>query len=154
VLNPINNKVIPEEWNGAMIALSLKVESLKQIYRFRPISLCVLCKVTSKMIASHLEVILDDIISQAQSVFVPRHMITNNIHLAYENMHIIENKKKGKEGYCAIKLDMHKAYDHVEWNFLKRMLTRLGFQIELICGPLDGLCSQLNIRSIIIIKKT
>jgi hypothetical protein len=91
-----------------------KVESLKQIYQFMTISLCnVIYKVTSKMIAFHLKVILDDIISQVQSAFVPRHLITNNILLVYENMHIIENKK-GKEGYCAIKLDMHKAYDHVE----------------------------------------
>jgi hypothetical protein len=59
-------------------------------------------------------------------------LITDNIFLSYECIHKIKNKKMGKEGLCAVKLDMHKAYDRVELVFLDRMLVRLGFDIEFV----------------------
>jgi hypothetical protein len=47
--------------------------------------------------------------------------------VAYECFHAIKNKRQGKNGTCAVKLDMHKAYDRVEWGFLWDMILRLGF---------------------------
>jgi hypothetical protein len=129
VLDAIGKKEIPRGWNDTVIVLIPKVQTPETISQYRPISLCnVLYKVISKMIASRLKVILDEVISQVQSAFVPGRLITDNILLAYESMHTIKNKKKGKEGFCAVKLDMHKAYDRVEWRFLDQMLKRLGFR--------------------------
>jgi hypothetical protein len=79
------------------------------------------------MIAFRLKQVLDEVISPVQSVFVPGRLITDNVLLAHESLHTMKNKKKGKWGYCAVKLDMHKAYDRVEWNFLESMMKRLGF---------------------------
>jgi hypothetical protein len=41
--------------------------------------------------------------------------------------HTIKNKRQGNRGICVVKLNMHKAYDRVEWHFLRDMMVRLGF---------------------------
>jgi hypothetical protein len=131
VLRAINERTIPNGWNETMIVLIPKVDNPEEVSQFRPISLCnVVYKIISKMLAARLKVILPEIISPTQSAFVPGRLITDNVLVAYECVHKIKNKRKGKSGLCAVKLDMHKAYDRVEWDFLRRMMIRLGFHIQ------------------------
>lgn len=52
-----------------------------------------------------------DIISLNQSTFVPGRFITDNVILAYELTHFMQNKRKGSNGYASVKLDMSKAYE-------------------------------------------
>ena len=47
--------------------------------------------------------------------------------IAYELTHYLQNKQSGKEGFATLKLDMSKAYDRVEWSFLKKIMKRMGF---------------------------
>jgi hypothetical protein len=42
-------------------------------------------------------------------------------------VHSIGNKRSCTNGLCAVKLDMHKAYDRVEWIFLENMMQKMGF---------------------------
>lgn len=79
------------------------------------------------MIAAKLKVLLPEIISPTQNAFVPRRLITDNVLIAYKSLHTIKQKTVGRDGWCAVKLDMHKAYDRVEWFFLEAILLKLGF---------------------------
>ena len=54
-------------------------------------------------------------------------MITDNVLAAFEIFHYMKNKRGGRQGYLAMKLDMAKAYDRVEWAFLEGCLRKLGF---------------------------
>ena len=79
------------------------------------------------MLANRLKQILPDIISPTQSAFVPGHLITNNVLVAYETLHTMHGRKKGKKGSLALKLDISNTYDQVEWNFLCGIMEKLGF---------------------------
>lgn len=79
------------------------------------------------MLAARLKVFLPDIISPTQSPFVPGRLITYNVLVAYESFHAMKNRRDGQNGLCAVKLDMHKAYDRVEWPFLQGILIKFGF---------------------------
>lgn len=97
---------------------------------FCPIALCnVLMKVITKVMANWMKEILDDVVSDTQSAFIPGRLISDNIMISYEIMHYLKQKKVGKDGYMALKLDMSKAYDRVEWDFLKAILLKMGFEI-------------------------
>lgn len=69
---------------------------------------------------------LSDIISENQSAFIPNRLITNNALIALELFHTMKKRSKGK-GSMALKLDMSKAYDRVEWTFVERLLIKMGF---------------------------
>ncbi|XP_062152071.1 uncharacterized protein LOC133860496 [Alnus glutinosa] len=58
---------------------------------------------------------------------LPGRLITDNILVAYEALHTMDSRMKRKTGYMAIKLDMSKAYDRVEWAFLEEIMKKLGF---------------------------
>ncbi|KAL0331145.1 UNVERIFIED_CONTAM: hypothetical protein Sangu_1660000 [Sesamum angustifolium] len=76
--------------------------------------------------ANRLKGFLDKIISPVQSAFVPGRLITDNILLAFELNHFLNSKSKGGPSWMALKLDVSKAYDKVEWPFLEQLAEQEG----------------------------
>ncbi|KAL0410987.1 UNVERIFIED_CONTAM: putative mitochondrial protein [Sesamum latifolium] len=115
--------------NHTHIVLIPKCSNPETVTQLRPISLCsVIVMIASKCIANRLKPLLDSIISHTQSAFIPGRLITDNVLLAFELNHHLKLSSRSKEACKALKLDMSKAYDRVEWPFLRGVLLRLDFQ--------------------------
>ncbi|KAJ8765399.1 hypothetical protein K2173_012096 [Erythroxylum novogranatense] len=105
-----------------------KKQTSETIADLRPISLSnVIDRIICKTIANRLKQILPHIISETQSAFIPNRLITDNIIVAYELFHSIKRKTQGKVGSLALKTDMSKAYDRIEWEYLHQIMLKLGF---------------------------
>jgi hypothetical protein len=91
----------------------------------------VIYKIASKVSANRLKVILADVISEQQSAFVSGRLITDNALIAFECIHSIR-QQTFKGPFFALKIDMMKAYDRVEWNYLHSCLSKLGFTPDCI----------------------
>ncbi|EOX94469.1 Uncharacterized protein TCM_004053 [Theobroma cacao] len=117
-----------QDINHTLIVLIPKIAQVEQIFQFRPINLCnVLYKITSKVLTNRIKPILNQVIADNQSAFVPGRLILDNIIVAHEIIHHLHNKRQGSMGKFALKLDMSKAYDRVEWVFVQEIMKKMGF---------------------------
>jgi hypothetical protein len=136
------NGVIPEGLNDTVIVLIPKGNIPERLEDYRPISLCnVVYMIISKCLVNRLRPFLDDLISETQSAFVPGRLITDNAVIAFESFHKIQRSKNPKDTHCTYKLDLSKAYDRVDWEFLERILWKMGFCTTWINWVMNCVCS-------------
>ena len=120
--------VLPAGWNHTQLCLLPKITKPETMKYMRPISLCsVQYKIVSKLLSERMKPIMDSIISDTQGAFVAGRFISDNIVVAHEMVHGLRTKKLISKEFMAIKTDMSKAYDRVEWNFLESLLEKMGF---------------------------
>ena len=127
VLSVLSSGHMLHKMNYTHIVLIPKINGPKHVADLRPIRLAnVVFRIVSKVLANQLKQILPNVISESQSAFMPNRLITDNTIVTFEILHSMRNKRTGKTGQMAIKLDISKAYDHVEWGFLRSIMLKLG----------------------------
>uniref|UniRef100_A0A803PK89 RNase H type-1 domain-containing protein n=1 Tax=Cannabis sativa TaxID=3483 RepID=A0A803PK89_CANSA len=111
--------------NNTFICFIPKVEFPMSVDQFRPISLCNFSyKVIEKILSNRLRPLMNDLVSPFQSAFILGRWIAESSILIQEIIHKIRHKRV--RGLMALKLDMHKANDKMEWGYLDRVLCANG----------------------------
>ena len=130
-LHILNDRGTITPLNHTYIILIPKIHKPQRVTDFRPISLCnVIYRIVTKTIANRLTQILHEVISPTQGVFISNCLINDNIIVGYECLHKIRHIKEKKHGLVALKLDVSKVYNRVEWNFFKHTMLKLGFSVK------------------------
>ena len=128
ILSYLNLGTLPDLLCHSFITLIPKVKNPEFISQSCPICLSnVLYRIFSKVLANKLKKILPQIVSEQQSAFITDSLILDNIMVAFETLHYMRNHSSGEVGYIALKLDMSKAYDRVEWPYMEKLMKKMGF---------------------------
>ena len=127
-----NSHSIPREVSKTLLVLIPKNERPTSFKMYRPISLyTVFYKIVTKIIVTRLQALLLDLIGPQQTSFVLARHITENINIAQEVVHSMR-RKMGKKGLMAIKIDLEKAYDRLNWNFIHETLMEISLPFDLV----------------------
>ncbi|KAL0455413.1 UNVERIFIED_CONTAM: Retrovirus-related Pol polyprotein from type-2 retrotransposable element R2DM [Sesamum latifolium] len=117
--------------NATVLSLIPKVANPTTVAEFRPISCCnVLYKAITKIIVQRMHAVMGKIVSPSQNAFVPGRRISNNTLIGQELFH--GYNRQNLPPCCALKVDLRKAYDTLEWDFIHAMLSVFGFPEKMI----------------------
>jgi hypothetical protein len=111
--------------NYGIISLIPKVKGADLIKQYRPIALInVIFKFVAKAYAVMLALLANRTIDRSQTAFIKGRSLHEGVLALHEIAHELRVKKLGG---LLLKLDFEKAYDRVNWEFLREVLARKGF---------------------------
>jgi hypothetical protein len=135
VLQFFNTGWLLPNFNANNVILIPKSSNADSIDQFRPIAMANFkFKVISKIIADRLAQVLPSFISKEQRGFIKGRNIRDCICLASEAANLLHNKAFG--GNLALKIDITKAFDTLDWSFLIKVLRSFGF-CEKFCNWIE-----------------
>ena len=118
--------------NTTLITLIPKCNNPESLANFRPISLCnFVYKIISKVLVAKIRPLLNNLISPIQTAFVLGRKGVDNVVIAQELLYTMD-RMKGKKGYIAVKVDLEKAYDRLEWSFIHKVFQAFRFPDNII----------------------
>jgi len=129
--------------NSNAIALIPKTTNVVRISDFRPIGLANFrFKIISKILDDRLEPIANRIISKHQKGFLKGRDIKYCIISASEAINLLN--EKAFRGCLALKVDIQKAFDTIDWNYLISNLMAFGFNIR-FCSWIRTILESTNL---------
>lgn len=126
-----------------------KIDNADYVTHYRSISLWNTAhKLITKIISNRIKPILVNLISPMQYVFLPSRHSYDNIIITQEVLHFMKCNKT-KKRFKILKVDMAKAFDRLEWSFVKLVLAFINFPVSLIelimvCLSTSQLCIFIN----------
>ena len=123
----ISGRVLPS-LNSTFITLVPKSDKPTTFTNFCPISLCnLIYKLIAKVAALRIKPFLDHFITPQQFGFLKNRQIMEPIAITQEVLHSIRSRNKSA---LVLKLDLKKAFDRVNWTFIRLILLQIGFPLE------------------------
>ncbi|GJS94304.1 RNA-directed DNA polymerase, eukaryota [Tanacetum coccineum] len=120
----------PPGCNSSFIALIHKIQDAKVVKDYRPISLIgSMYKIITKILANRLSLVMPDIISDVQSVFISNRQILNGPFILNELLSWCKYKKVNS---MIFNVDFEKAFDSSRWDYLNDVLNSFDFGEKLL----------------------
>ncbi|WOL08081.1 hypothetical protein Cni_G16833 [Canna indica] len=114
-------------WGDTLLVMIPKKEKPRKIEEFRPIALCnVLYKILAKTLVNRMRPLLNKLIGQEQSAFIPKRQIQDNVLVVAEVVKSFYSSKANRP-FIILKIDLQKAYDRVKWKAVYAMLECMNF---------------------------
>ena len=111
--------------NSTFLLLIPKKEEAEDLRDFRPISLVgSVYKLLAKILANRLKSVMGEVISDSQQAFIQRRQILNAVLIANETL---DSRLKDNKPGLLLKMDIEKAFNHVNWDFLMEVMSKMGF---------------------------
>ncbi|KAJ6817592.1 uncharacterized protein M6B38_410995 [Iris pallida] len=128
-----------KELNHTFLTLVPKKEGATSLADFRPIACCnYLYKIITHLMCRRMEGIMQGLVSRNQAAFIKGRSIAEHSLLAHEMVR--EFNKPGGMKAC-VKLDLRKAYDTVNRDFLCQLMLAMGFDERWVARVRECICS-------------